>query len=325
MLRRKDLIFLLGTVLLLFSACKKDELHFQQVEKIDSHTTSRLNKILFINDSEGFIAGGERFYAATLLGTKDGGNSWQQLTFPQADKGLYGITWAPSHTVYACGFDGKLLYSNDTGRNWHFSQMQYLAYNDIAFPNAQYGIVVGGVSFNSGYWSTIDSAGNFIKWDSVSYQLNCIKMLNSNLGYMCGYGIVQKTTDGGQSWDILDVKGDDFTGMYISNDGNELWLCGYQGSIFHSSNAGQSCERLRNGNDITRVSYHLLDIVFKDNMNGWAVGENGVVIYTDDGGHHWSEYSHFTSDALRSIVIMPNNTLLVAGDNGALYRLGVNP
>jgi len=302
------------------NACKKDLLQFQNVQQLNSHTTTdRFNRILFINNTIGFIVGGQRFYNATILMTKDGGYTWTYNSFPNAPKGLYGITQTPSGSIYVCGFDGKLLHTNDSGNTWSFKQMQYILYTDIAFPTPQQGILVGGISFNSGYITYIDSAGNFIKWDSLSYQLNRIKMADNITGYICAYGTMLKTNDGGQTWNALNISGEDFTGIDIH--GSEIWVCGYNGSVYHSGNAGNSWQKERNGNDITQISYRLLDIVFKDSQNGWAVGEDGVVIQTVDGGQHWMQYSQFTASSLRSIAIRPDGSLLVAGDNGALYSL----
>lgn len=67
--------------------------------------------------------------------------------------------------------------------------------------------------------------------------------------------------------------------------------------------------------------YNLLGIAFKDGQNGWAVCDDGKLIRTDDAGNHWEEYDRFTTSALRSIAICPNGDLLVAGDNGGIYRI----
>jgi photosystem II stability/assembly factor-like uncharacterized protein len=51
------------------------------------------------------------------------------------------------------------------------------------------------------------------------------------------------------------------------------------------------------------------------------VGEKGLVIYTDDGGEHWSEYDSFTKENLRFISVCPDGKLIVGGEAGALFRL----
>lgn len=48
---------------------------------------------------------------------------------------------------------------------------------------------------------------------------------------------------------------------------------------------------------VSGVSYHLKDITFVDYKTGWAVGEYGTIVHTQDGGYHWSsQTSVITTD-----------------------------
>ena len=295
-------------------------LSFQNVQKLNSSTDSdRLNKILFIDNSTGFVVGGERFTNSVILTTHDGGYTWQKTSFRQADKGLYDIVLSPAGTLYTCGFDGKLLRSYDKGNTWAYTQMYFQAFTGIAFTDASHAIVVGGVSFDEGAFQRIDSAGNVTGWDSLGYQLNKITMTSGGTGYMCGYGAMEKTTDSGKTWAFQNVLGDDFTCMDIHGD--EIWMCGYNGGIYYTSDGGSNWTRYRNGNDIVLPRYRLLAILFTDDLNGWAAGEDGKVIHSTDGGKQWAEYTQFTTNSLRSIALCPNGDLLIAGDGGSLYRI----
>lgn len=318
-MRKLSCIVLVLTIAL-FGACKKDLLHLHSVQKLSGAADGdRLNKVLFINDSIGFIAGGQRFADAVILSTRDGGHTWQRQTFPAAGKGMYDITLSTNGVLYACGFDGKILRSYDTGRTWLFSQIEYFAFTGIAATDPGHFIAVGGVSFSSGVREYADSNGNVTRRDSFAYQFNKIQMVSPTVGYICGYGIAQKTTDGGNTWSFLNVLNDNFTCMDIHGD--ELWMCGYNGGIYHTSNGGYNWERLRNGNDFTVPAYHLQSIAFRDSRHGWAAGEGGKLIYTDDGGHHWAEYDQFTGSNLFCVTITPAGDLLVTGDKGAIYRI----
>jgi photosystem II stability/assembly factor-like uncharacterized protein len=312
--------FLLMSLLCLHAGCKKDLLHWDKVQQLESHTTHRLNRIFFVDNTTGFVIGGDRFNQADMLITRDGGKSWSYRTFPEAAKGLYGITQSPDGTVYVLGFDGKLLFSADTGNTWSFRQLDYLPLKQLAFTRPGEGIVIGGISFDQGFRLGIDGEGQRQSRDSFGYELNDIRMLNAYTGYISGYGVVLKTSDGGQSWDFMRVEGDNFTAL-DGHDENRVWVCGYEGSIYKTADGGRTWDRLRNGNDLTRKKYRLLDILFLDEQRGYAVGEEGAVIYTEDGGRHWMEFDRFTEHTLRSIAVAPDGSLLVAGDNGTFYRL----
>jgi len=310
---------------LVFCSCKKDLLHFQNVTQINSNTTTdRLNKILFTDNTNGFVVGGQRFMRATMLTTRDGGYTWNNRSFPQDGKEIFNIAKGFGNKIYTIGFESKVLVSSDTGKNWVFRQMGFgQPLTAITYISPNLGIAVGGISFDAGYFTRIDSNAGIITWDSLGYQLNDIKMVSPQSGYICGYGVMKKTTDSGKTWNVQQLYGDNFTAIYIITE-NDVWVCGKNGGIFHTNDGGNSWSTMRNGNNLLLAQYHLNDIVFIDDMNGWCVGDNGLVIRTDDGGIHWMEYDKFTGNALYGITKCPNGDLMVCGESGALYRLSVN-
>lgn len=321
-MRLDRLYVLLSAALITFSvtSCKKQTLHFNDVVKLDSHGTDRYNAIYF-KGNDGFVVGGNRFDNTSILVSHDAGATWEKKDFPEAGKALYGVTETPGGNIVACGYDGKMLTTTDNGYNWRFSQISnWQSYKDLAFLDDNHAIGISGNSFNSGGISYFDTYGAVDHWDSTDVEYNDIEMRDAYTGYIAGYGTMLKTTDGGKNWNVLNVVNDDFSGISILNAA-EMWICGSNGSIFHSTDAGASWNKQRNGNSLTEKKYYLHDILFIDQSNGWAVGDKGVVIYSSDGGKSWKEYEHFTDDALRSICQLPDGNLVVCGDNGALYKL----
>ncbi|MBC7554558.1 MAG: hypothetical protein H7257_11320 [Taibaiella sp.] len=311
------------SLLLLIAAsvwgCKKDVLHLQRVVKVDSYSdTDRLNKVFFMDSLNGFITGGHRFLHSFILTTRNGGNTWLPTAHPATQKGIYDINASPAGTLFNCGFDGKLLLSTDTGRSWRFFQNDYFPYTGIAFTDPTHAIMVGGVSFDEGRIMWTDTTGAMLRRQDFRYQLNKIQMAGRT-GYICGFGAVLYTSNGGENWTLQDVHGDNFTAMDIH--GAEIWLCGNAGSVFHTTNGGSNWQRLRNGDDLTLPRYRLTDMKFRGSQNGWATTEDGLLLHSDDGGHHWMEYDRFTHAALRSLAFAPAGGLIAVGDNGEVYRI----
>lgn len=319
--RYLSFIHIFALTLIISTGCKKSDLSFKQVEQLTSNTSNRLNRIHFIDNNTGFIIGGQRFLEANILITTDGGNTWTVGSYPEAGKGLYGINQTPTGNIVAIGFDGKILHTNDTGKQWDFHQLQkYYSYKDIAFNSNNEGIIIGGVSFNSGVIIKVNKDWQTIAYDSMSVELNDLVMINDMTSYIAGYGAVLKTTDGGSNWAYLDIKNDNFTSLFALNP-SEFWTCGYAGSVYHTTDGGTTWQKLRNGNSLTIKKYNLLKIYFKDSNTGWACGEKGLFIATTDGGKTWTEHEQFTEDALRDITMLPDGNLLVVGDNGGIYKL----
>ncbi len=295
-------------------------LHWRKVVRIDAGTPSRLNKIKFITNNICIIIGGEKYDRSDILRSEDGGYTWSDFSSSESQKGIYGISVSPEGHIYVSGIDGGIFMSADSGKTWRFKRiLDWRFYHAISFPVNDTGIVINSMALDTCHISQIDTNCNIIDQRTYRFALSDIYMVSPSTGYLIGYGVVMKTTDYRRTWTYQNVRKDQFTAMDIH--GEEIWMCGSNGGIFHTTDGGGNWEQLRNGNDITHVQYHLCTIVFKDKLNGWAAGEQGKIIYTDDAGKHWSEYDYFTDNAIRSLVLCPNGDLLAAGDNGTLFRI----
>ncbi len=208
-------LLLLLISILVFPSCKKDLIRPRSITRLESHTANRLNSILFINDTLGFIAGGSRFDEADVLITRDGGNSWQLYVSQEANKELFGIAQSPSGAIYIVGFDGNMIRSYDEGRTWLYSQLRYESYKALAFTDASNALCVGGISFERGDATSIDSAGNVYGHDSLGYELNDIVIRPDGIGYRSGYGAMQYTTDGGRNWQWSELRNDNYTALDV--------------------------------------------------------------------------------------------------------------
>jgi photosystem II stability/assembly factor-like uncharacterized protein len=309
------------SILLFFAACKKEKLYFQKVEVVETNTVSRLNKIKFVNDSLCLIGGGERFHKSEVLRSPDGGYTWSSNTYPEVSKGIYEIDISPAGSIYLSAFDARMLVSRDNAQTWQYKDVGNWEFHvGISHANSNRMIMVSRDGQRKGKIVITDSNIQVLKTIAYEFGLNDVIMLNEKTGYIAAYGALLRTTDGGESWEYVDVKNDNFLTIFALNQ-NELWVCGYAGSIYRSTDGGQSWEQLRNGNSITIPKYNLQDIIFTDSNNGWAVGEKGLVIRSTDGGKTWTQYNKLMEGALLSIAPCPDGSLLVAGEFGKLYRV----
>ncbi len=102
--------------------------------------------IKFINDTIGYIVGGENFTnnISTILRTTDGGSHWTILK-DEIGGILSDITFLNNSTGYICGDKATLLKTTDGGLNW----------NAILIPNSQQTDFFTSVDFNSDYLGVV--------------------------------------------------------------------------------------------------------------------------------------------------------------------------
>lgn len=156
----------------------------------------------------------------------------------------------------------------------------------------------------------------------VSVTLTALSFPTPDTGWAVGHdGVILKTTDGGSTW-ALQLSGDRV---------NELLKAHIQGLIATKKDTGQ-------GLDIEDLEYflrdadttldksparHFMDVWFKNETRGLAVGAYGLIFETDDGGATWQS----VFDRLDNIdgfhyygIARAGGALFMAGEAGMLFR-----
>jgi photosystem II stability/assembly factor-like uncharacterized protein len=165
------------------------------------------------------------------------------------------------------------------------------------------GILIGGwVPLNSG--TTEELNGSWF-------------MPDGQTGYVVGQGRVQKTTDGGASWDSLPLDGSVLAVTFPVN-ADTGFAVSSGGRVYRTIDAGASWQR-----ETTGVTIDLRGICFPhNNMTGYVVGgEPGLILKTTDAGRHWA--SQTVNDTLPlEGVSFPENTMTgyVAGWSGVIHK-----
>ena len=113
-----------------------------------------------------------------------------------------------------------------------------------------------------------------------------------------------------------------------------LWT--FSGSLLAQSLAGQLASQRRNAPAAMQTLGQVLaddatlhDITFVDAQHGWAVGDRGVILATDDGGAHWHAQTSGVETPLLSVsfvdpqrgwIVGGNTTPLTHRTNGIVLR-----
>ncbi|MEY2828463.1 MAG: hypothetical protein RIQ33_321 [Bacteroidota bacterium] len=295
-------------------SCKKPlSVNIQQVI-VDSLTHQNLHDIVFINKDTGVIVGGLKYSNGQMLITYNAGSTWH-LKDSLSAWGLFGACVDSKKNMYAVGITGKILSSNNSGTTWNTLQTnEWQDLEKIAFVSDTIAVAIG-----SG--KVLQRLTNHT-WQPQIFtrQLNAVQFVNNTTGFVAAFGAIYKTTNAGESWEILAAKGDNFNGIFFL-DAQTGFVIGSEGTILKTNNAGESWRTIRNGNSLVNANWQFTDIAFVDVNKGYICGKNGLLLLTTDGGNTWKKVDYFSGVAIRKVYVQASNKVWLVGDNATVFKI----
>lgn len=165
------------------------------------------------------------------------------------------------------------------------------------------------VFFTFTFNTSFSQNGWFQQSSGTNYYLNSVCFYNNTTGWIAGgkggfppdFGLILKTTDGGNLWESQIVGSNTFNASYFT-DNNTGWAVGNTGVIYKTINSGTNWSLQSTGN------YYLSGISFVDNNTGWAVGNLGTILKTTNGGSNWISQTSGITNALLSVDFVNDST-----------------
>jgi photosystem II stability/assembly factor-like uncharacterized protein len=157
----------------------------------------KLRFIKFFDRDVGLAGGGDW----ALIRTTNGGNDWEDITFPHDDFDNFNDALLLSETEYLLAGRGTIYHTLDGGDTWSevLSDLGNAIYKLIQTEN---GNIFAAVQNGKIYRST----DNGMNWSAV-YEvpgfewINSIDFVSDMIGYASGReGLIVKTEDGGETW-----------------------------------------------------------------------------------------------------------------------------
>ena len=99
-------------------------------------------------------------------------------------------------------------------------------------------------------------------------------------------GVVQDSVDSGSHWQMVPV-GNGARFRAITSLGDEVWVGGDGGALYHSPDSGRSWTRVMPAASGKTLASEITDIKFSDLENGMLTTANGQVWSTSDDGKNW--------------------------------------
>jgi photosystem II stability/assembly factor-like uncharacterized protein len=251
-----------------------------QLAKIYPFSWLDLFSIRFAPDRvNGWISGEQ----GLILRTTDGGKSWQKQQSGVTDN-LYRVAPADAQNAVAAGAAGTTLYTHD-GQTWQQAkQKNGFAFFDATATDASNAWVVGEFetilhSADGGKTWTAQRGGKRGNFRQPAYFT--VRFRDSTHGWVTGQGAtLLVTSDGGKTWQPVTspTKSSMFATVFTDA---RVWMAGDDGVLLNANLDG-------NGPPTSaQPTFAVLNDVAFAGQTGIAVGFNGTILKTDDGGAHW--------------------------------------
>jgi len=247
-----------------------------------------------------------------VIKTSNGGTSWN-VSNTGVSSHLLSISSINENRLVACGTLGTIVISTDGGLTWSnpYSGTD-LNLNGISFFDENIGIIVGpsGLllrSTNGGFnWSKISSPTN--------QTLQSVSVIDSNLIVAVGInGTVIKSVDKGKTWTVEFQPSSHWLRSIFSVDKN-YFIVGTDGIILKNKRNSKSILKLFIRNSKTDKNINAIEFI--NEKIAIAVGDNGVIVRTSDGGKDWTIRPTGRNENLLDIKKISDTLIFAVGYNG---------
>jgi photosystem II stability/assembly factor-like uncharacterized protein len=281
---------------------------------LQSGTVNVLNSISFVNVSTGYLVGN-----GLVIKTTNGGLNWLVIT---NNFGGTSVHFIDHNTGYVC--DGTVYKTTNGGLNWqNLNQNTLLALN---FIDANTGYAVG---YNS---KIVKTTNGGLTWEDqfvsiYSNKFNSVYFRGSQIGYIAGgrmidpySGVMFKTINGGITWySVAPSSADiDFRSIVFPSRDTGYVVGGYEfgssGVIYKSIDAGETW--LQQG----IVNKDLNSTHFWNAYLGYAVGEDGTIIKTTNGGVIWYSQISSSDKELKAVQFLKSDIGFTSGVSGSVQK-----
>ena len=310
------LSFLFLFLFLSFFSCTPDELD-QEYDLIPVDLPGHIHGIAFLNDSIGYVTGGDTWFSGFVGKTIDNGNSWNYDSL--SPKMMMCIDLENDQGVIA-GFEG-LVYPLD-GSDWRKQNINRNDFiRDVEIIDDTSTLVVAGLAYRFGTilkFTETGAARSVYGEEDDNPELSAIEQINDNTFIAVGYGRILRSTDKGESWIIIDQEGDFFKDVLFV-DAMTGYIVGSDGLILKTSDAGLNWSKVREGGNLDQGD-RLKSITVTSTGELWVCGKSGLLLISTDEGSSWSAKKLNTDSDLNKVTFH-NGSIFVGGQEGLFARI----
>ncbi len=277
---------------------------------LDFGRSEDLYSMSFINATTGYM-GGEN---GLFMKTTDGGLTTEVLAKPSSYI-INDMQFLDVNTGFAVSDYGIISKTVDGGQSWTspVSNAGTNSLQTVFFLDSNTGFAAGGNSSSSSVLVKTTDGG--ATWTPIAlpitYRINDLFFVNSNVGYAGGYyGKMIKTTDGGATW--TEVATSVYQTIYdieFFDENNGVISCEYYWYITHDGGLTWTTTKNISG-------FPGYTMAFADTQNGYVGGFYGHMLKTTDGGTTWNFANSVSTESLFDISYLDDQNAVIAGAYG---------
>lgn len=268
--------------------------------------------VWFTDTLTGYLAGS----SGAILRSTNGGTSWSQSILPDVFS-IYNIEFSSPTTGYAVGHFGIIYRTNNAGTTWQ-KETLFESKNEDLFSVSLKG---DGVAIAAGLYGALYKRNNSPLWVETNPKRfgagTSIAWVTAQKGFVTlSSGFLLRTDNGGDSWTETTLLEGIYTSRVAFADQNYGVIFTLSDTFFFTSNGGNNwIKRLLPTGTTMPNAVH-----FPTATSGYAVGNNGSIIKTTDGGFTWSLSIGPDGTSIHDVFFFDEFTGIIASYNNGIHK-----
>lgn len=249
-----------------------------------------------------------------VLLSDDNGTSWRQVPVPVSET-LTNVRFVNDKTGWAVGHSGLVLRSGDGGQSW---QVQLDGNKAAAASRLLAQELLARAPKDARAQRMLADAERLVA-DGPDKPFLDLYFRNENEGFIVGaYGLILGTKDGGKTWSGWQDHLDNSRGRHIyaiDAVGDDIYLAGELGALFHSTDGGQSFSEVA-----TQYRGTYFGVRHLAGGGVLVFGLRGNIFRSGDGRKDWQKVTAVDESTLNSSALLDDGSLLLVDQSGRVLR-----
>jgi photosystem II stability/assembly factor-like uncharacterized protein len=260
--------------------------------------------VAFSGPRRGLVCGGR----GTVLYTADAGKRWQRRRSLTGGP-LFSVALLKNGRAAAVGAGGALITSTDHGWTWR------TASSGTTDSLRAVRLLPSGQAWATGERTVLHSSGRLRRWTAAGLPVpgpcGALAAASARTVVAGGAGgALCRSADGGRTWRTGgEGSREGWDDLLVS--GGEVWLAGADGRLLRTTGGGSPAVQ----QTVAAADLHGLA---RHGARGWAVGDDGAVATSADGGGTWHVLPPPTAQDLEAAAAPTASSVVVVGRAGTL-------